>query len=356
MAAARLGLKSTIEETRAEKLLGIATLFNDNGGGFGNPNMPVPLRYGAAHTHRLGGEWGMNMQNMPADRKKDDKSKLRASLKAPNGSQVIVADLGQIECRLSAWLVGCDTLLSEFRNKKDPYSLLASEVFGRPINRKLPGMEVEGFIGKTGILGLGYGCGKDNFDVMVNRSARTFEIDLTGKYDRSIGDKAVDAYRKRYKEYPAGWRALNNILQSAWLQGNNMEYGPGGVVKIQKGKVIGPTGLELRYADPKYNYDTEELSYRYGRFTHKIYGAKLLENITQYLARLVVMDAALRLYRKGLRFVLQAHDELVYIVRDEQVDEAKALIHSEMIRPPVWASDLPLTADVGVGDSYASAK
>ncbi len=287
----------------------------------------------------------MNMQNMPADRKKDGKSKLRASLKAPQGNKVIVADLGQIECRLSAWLVGCDTLLGEFRDKKDPYSLLASEVFGRPINRKLPG-----------ILGLGYGCGKDNFDVMVNRSARTFEIDLTGKYDRSVGDKAVDAYRKRYNEYPAGWRELNNILQAAWLQGNNMEYGPGGVVKIQKGKVIGPTGLELRYADPAYNYDTEELSYRYGRFRHKIYGAKFLVNITQYLARLVVMDAAVRLYRKGLRFVLQAHDELVFIVKQEDVDEAKALIHSEMIRPPAWASDLPLTADVGVGGSYAEAK
>ncbi len=67
VAAARLGIKSTIEETRAQRLLDVANL--DWSGTYRHGNkMPIPLRYGAAHTHRLGGDWKMNMQNMPSGR------------------------------------------------------------------------------------------------------------------------------------------------------------------------------------------------------------------------------------------------------------------------------------------------
>ncbi len=374
MAAARLGLRSTIEESRAEKLLSIATL--DWPGG---ANMPIPLRYGGAHTQRLSGDWGMNMQNLPADRKKTGASKLRASLKPPEGYKVIVADLGQIEARLSAWFCNAKTLLGQFADKKDPYAILASEIFGRPINRKVD--FAEGFIGKTGILGLGYGCGKDKFHTMVVQGARAFDVDISAVYTREIGDRAVDTYRKLHKEIPAMWRQLDNILEMSWLHGaNKMVAGPGHIINFGKGFVVLPNGMKLHYDDPTEEevvhervaaptfpndikvegvpttYTRTEYSYKYGRTRHKIYGAKFLENITQALARIVVMDAAVRLWRRGLRFVLQAHDELVFIVHQDNVDEAKQLIHGEMIRPPTWASDLPLTADVGVGGSYAAAK
>ncbi len=375
MVAARLGLKSTIEETRAEKLLSIATLDWP-----GDTNMPVPLRYGGAHTQRLSGDWGMNMQNMPADRKKTGASKLRASLKPPEGHKVIVADLGQIEARLSAWFCGAQKLLAQFANKQDPYAILASEIFGRPIVRKID--FAEGFVGKTGILGLGYGCGKDKFHTMVVQGARAFDVDIAAVYSREIGDRAVDTYRRIHKEIPEMWSHLDAALKQSWLHGaNKWVVGPGQVVSFGRGYVILPNGMKLYYGDPMEEevtyeraarvpsfpndvkvegqpttYTRTEYSYQYGRTRHKIYGAKLLENITQALARIVVMDAAVRLYRKGLRFVLQAHDELVFIIKHDDVDGAVELVHSEMIRPPSWAPDLPLTADVGVGDSYASAK
>ncbi len=343
MAAARLGLKSTIEETRAEKLLSIATLPWPNGA-----NMPMPLRYGGAHTHRLSGDWGMNMQNMPADRKKDGKSKLRASLKPPQGSKVIVADLGQIECRLSGWLCGAQTLMAQFAEKRDPYAALGSAIFNRPINRKVD--IIEGFLGKTGILGLGYGCGKERFFNMSVQLARTMGLDQS-LITRDITDRAVDAYRAMHKEFPATWRRLDVMLRQAW-SGNTIMHLAKDVVEVSHGLVHLPGGLKLHYDTPRHEVD---VGFRYGE-DHNIYGAKLLENITQALARIVVMDAAVRLYRKGLRFVLQAHDELVFIIKHDDVDEAVKLVHLEMIRPPVWAPDLPLTADVGVGDSYASAK
>jgi DNA polymerase I-like protein with 3'-5' exonuclease and polymerase domains len=76
------------------------------------------------------------------------------------------------------------------------------------------------------------------------------------------------------------------------------------------------------------------------------------------------MNAALRIRDRGrhtdapyaFRFVLQAHDELVFIVPDELLDVAKQIIHGEMTRPPSWGKDIPLVADVGVGKSYGEAK
>ncbi len=349
MAAARLGLKSTIEETRAEKLLSIAELpWPEHAVG----NMPVPLRYGGAHTHRLSGDWGMNMQNMPADRKKDGKSKLRASLKAPEGHAIIVADLGQIECRLSGWLCKAETLMGQFERKEDPYAALATQIFGRMINRKVD--HVEGFIGKTGILGLGYGCGKERFFTMAQQGARVMGIDQD-QVTREICDLAVDTYRTMHKEFPTTWRRLDSILEKGWAGVNHMHIRKG-VVEVSNGVVHLPNNLKLYYHTPKHNTPDGGFVFEYGGTKHDIYGAKLLENVTQALARIVVMDAAIRLYGRGLRFRMQAHDELVFIVRQECVDEAKQIIHGEMIRPPDWATDLPLTADVGVGDSYAEAK
>jgi DNA polymerase len=369
MAAARIGLKSTLEETRTEKLLSIAGLPWPSGA----PCMPIPLRYGGAHTHRLSGEWKMNMQNMPTVRGSKGKSKLRQSLLAPPGHTVVTCDLSQIEARLSAWICGCTRLVDEFAKNMDPYSLLAADIFGMPgLNRKLKAPDgslvypIEGFIGKTGILGLGYGCGKDNFDTMVIESARKDGLDISQKYTRAIGDKAVDAYRHRYREIPRGWRILDQLIQTAWMSGSGQaKFGP---CMISYGNVLLPSGLSLRYAEPQSRFNKEtghgEFRYRYGKFWHKLYGAKFLENIVQALARIVVMNAALRIRDRGFHtvnptdyfFNLQGHDELVFLVQNAEVDRAKAIILEEMRRRPSWASDAPIDAELGQGASYGEAK
>lgn len=370
MAAARLSLKSTLEETRTSKLLSIAQLEWPD---FVKGRMPVPLRYGGAHTHRLSGEWKMNMQNMPTVRGSKGKSKLRQSLIVADDEEVVTCDLAQIEARLCAWICGDAVLLEEFAKYTagdksfDPYNRLATAIFGRPVNRKLTGTidEIMGFIGKTGILGLGYGAGKDRFDTMVVQSARAQGTDISQIYNRQIGDTAVDTYRRRYAKIPAGWRTLDMAVQTAWLSGSgSFKFGP---CVISYGNVTLPSGLSLRYADPGQRMGADgrtEYVYRYGKFYHTLYGAKLLENIVQALARIVVMNAALRIRARGLstinpddyRFVLQAHDELVFIVKKSGLDEAKKIILDEMRKPPTWAPTAPIDAELGVGASYGAAK
>jgi DNA polymerase family A len=377
LALARLGFKSTLEETRTRKLLHIAGLdwstWNAYRGGKGHrPFMPIPLAYGKAHTHRLAGEWKMNMQNMPTVRGSKGKSKLRQSLVVADDECVVTCDLSQIEARLSAWICGCSRLIDEFANKKDPYSQLANDIFGYAVNRKLKDAQgnlvfpIEGFIGKTGILGLGYGAGKDKFDTMVIQSARKDGLDISKIYNRSLGDKAVDSYRRRYGEIPRGWSTLDMAVRSYWLSGSaTYKFGP---VEISYGTVMLPSGLALRYADPQQYVDPDtgrvEYKYRYGKTWHKIYGAKLLENIVQALARIVVMNAALRIRDRGIhtvnpedyRFSHQAHDELVFVVKKDHLDEVKKIVMQEMTRRPSWAPDAPIDAELGVGSNYGEAK
>jgi len=239
LAAARLGHKSTIEETRTEKLISIATLPWEQVGCEGT--LPVPLAYGRAHTQRLAGEWGMNMQNLPTERGSKGKSRLRKGLIVPPDHEVVVADLGQIEARLVAWICGAKNLLKQFRDKLDPYAILASEIFGFPVNRKVH--KIEGFIGKTGILGCGYGAGAPKFFNMVLTQSRINDINLGGMWTPELALKSVGAYRSTYFAIPQGWNRLGNILETSWLGHARSVFGP---VTIEHGKVLGPNGLTLK--------------------------------------------------------------------------------------------------------------
>jgi DNA polymerase family A len=338
LAAARLAHKSTIEETRAEKFLRISSLPWGNGSGL----LPVALRYGGAHTHRLSGEWGLNMQNLPRElqnlARKKEMSQLRRSLMAPPGHKVVAADLSQIEARLVALVCGELELLEQFRCGKDVYALFATKVFQRAVtDKKSP----ERFVGKTGILGLGYGCGVDRFFAMVTMQARQYGIDLSAlEFDRYKAQATIDTYRGTYHRIRNTWHRLDLFLHSILFSRNTTQKAVLGPVTIRSAEIELPNGMRLLY-----NYNES-----------KLYGALLLENIVQALARIVVMQAAVRISARGYRFALQAHDELVYLIPEAEVEDAKNIILEEMTRVPTWAPELPLAAELGVGDNYGSAK
>jgi DNA polymerase len=362
LACARLGLRSTIERTRGEKILSIASLpWAKYRARYMGGTMPIPLRYSGAHTHRLSGEWKINMQNLPAGRGKR-KSKLRKALVAPPGCQVLVADLSQIECRIAAWLCGETDLIDQFATKKDPYSILASKIFGFIVDKKIH--LLERFIGKSGVLGLGFGCGADKFFNMVLRAARGMGMDmgpLLAVWTPGLAQKSVNTYRQANSHIRDAWGQLDTILNTSWCGatapvcwGPATPAFPTGVVEIGHGYVLLPNGMKMVY--DVVPAEGGEWRYRYGRKTPKIYGAKFLENIVQALARIVVMDAALRLWSLGYKFALQAHDELAFIVRTEDAENAKAVVLAEMCRRPIWAPDLPLDAEANFGPSYGDAK
>ena len=330
LAAARLSQKSTIEETRTERFLNIARLPWGNGA-----MLPVALRYGGAHTHRLSGEWKLNMQNLPRDKAK---SKLRQALVAPEQFKIVTADLAQIEARIVAVLCGEDKLVEAFRRGDDVYAQFATLVFNRVITKaKNPN---ERFLGKTAILGLGYGCGPDRYYQMVTTQARQNNISLDGIFSEDIARSTVGKYRTLFSKISMAWRLLDSALARIINSPNDTQSRKWGPVTFRSGCIELPNRLFLRYQ----------------RNDPQLYGAKLLENIVQALARIVVMQAAVRLAQQGLRFILQAHDELVFVVADDRVKESSEIISAEMIREPKWLPGLPLAVEIGVGQNYGEAK
>ena len=333
LVAARLSQKSTIEETRAQRFLNVAKLKWGNGA-----LLPVALRYGGAHTHRLSGEWKMNMQNLPRDK---TRSKLRAALTAPPGYKLITGDLAQIEARIVAKLAGQEALVQAFRRGDDVYAQFAGIVFGRTITKK--DNPAERFIGKTGVLGLGYGCGHERFYKMVVTQARQFDIDIEGLFDARTAEMTVRTYRTLFNRIPALWYQLDQLLaavlvgQGAFARWPDPDTGP---LEFWPGRIILPNKMTLRYTLPD----------------PKLYGAKILENIVQALARNVAMQAAVRLARRDLRFVLQSHDELLFSVPEDAVADARLIIEEEMTREPRWLPGLPLAVEIGEGDNYGSCK
>ena len=349
--AARLGVKSTLDEARCERLLAIAKLPWEIAG-LPSGTMPVPLRYAGAHTQRLSGDWKINLQNLPSGRGTTS-SELRDALEAPPGHKVVVCDLGQIEARLTAWLTRAP-LLQTFKAGEDPYCMMASAIFGRPITKA---DEFERFVGKSAVLGLGFGLGKDNFYIKTAAGARLQGLDLGDKWTQALADRTVDTYRRVQSPTKAFWRLLDDHLERAWAgRQSPATLGP---VTIGHGYVEGPGGLRMLYHLPDDGVQTAEIWYSYGGRPRKIYGAAFLENIIQFLARIIQMNAALRLQATKIPFLRMAHtvhDELIYVVPDRYVDKAKQIVHSQMIIPPSWGPDIPLKADVGSGQAYGGAK
>jgi DNA polymerase len=330
LANARLAIRSTIEETRSERFITVASLPWRNG----QRMMPIPLRYGGAKTHRLSGDWSMNLQNLVRD---TTKSKLRRSLIPPPGYKIVAADSSQIEARLVAQLCGQIDLVEAFRDGVDVYADFASDVFGQIVTKKE--QPNQRFIGKTAVLGLGYGCGWERFHQMVITQARQYGIALDGLFDEEVARATVKTYRKRFKRVPATWRELDRLQHRVLMNdfAGEKEFGP---VTIMPRRILLPNRLFLRYDDPP----------------EDLWGGTLLENICQALARVIIMQAALRLDRRGYRFILQAHDELGFCVPDDRLEEATAAIMEEMTTPPAWLPDLPLAAEVKVGDDYGGCK
>lgn len=358
LVAARLSHKSTIEETRTERFLSISNLqwpasyLTFRGNGLKAP-APMPLRYGAAHTHRLGGDWKMNVQNFPSRSKINH---LKCALMAASGFKVGNVDSSQIEARIVAWLCKEWELLEQFRLGLDPYKIFAAKVFHIDVSQV---SAEQRFLGKTSILGLGFGLGWVKFKHQVRvKSLEAMKLSGMGQ-ELILQDQQslliVNTYRGTYPGVEKMWRALNAAISILAGGFGTFTIGP---CEFQKGRITLPNGLYLHYHNLRQTPDG--WVYDHAGKPRRLYGGALLENIVQALARIIVMDAAIRIASrlKGtcIQLALQVHDALAYIVPDNLVGVVGAIMKEEMNRRPAWAIDLPLACDLKFGQTYGDAK
>jgi DNA polymerase I-like protein with 3'-5' exonuclease and polymerase domains len=354
--AARLGIKSTLEETRTESFLGIAE----------RGPLPILLNYWGAHTGRASGGDKMNLQNLPRG------GALRKSIKAPKGHKLIAVDSSQIEARVVAWLAGQADLVEDFRNNVDIYSKFASYVYGRPVDRKRKEVDpttgkefnpdkVEGFVGKTCILGLGYGMGWEKFKGTLKIGMGGVSVD----FDTEQAQSTVNIYRNKYSYIAGSWKTATGVLEKM-VKGFETELGVGIHLRCTPEGIHLPNNTMVRY--PNLRFDPIEKQFLYdGRFGPvKIYGGKVIENVVQALARIVVFDQMAKIDqhlrkldgKNGERYkvVLTVHDEVVAVVPEHYAQTCLDFMVNVMSTPPAWAADLPVACEGDIGDSYGDAK
>ena len=331
LVAARLGTKSTLEETRTERFIGIAA----------RGALPVPLRYYAAHTGRWGGDDKLNLQNLPR------KSILKSCIIAPDGYLMIDSDSSQIEARTLAWLAGQDDLVAAFDRGDDVYKIMASAIYNKAESDIT---KDERFVGKTTILGCGYGMGAKKFQAQLKNFGVEFELDAA--------EHVIDTYRKTYPKITELWKSAASSLK-AILQNQQTTLGRNEALKIEGDSgILLPNGLYLRYPNLRILDNEEgraELVYdtKKGRavMQTRIYGGKVIENVCQALARIVIGEQMLMVAKK-YKVVMTVHDAIACIVPTEEVETAKEYVELCMRMRPSWGTELPLNCEAGYGVSY----
>ena len=347
--ATRLQVKSTIEETRTASLLSLSQRdWGDRGAGW----MPVPYRYYGAHTGRFSGDGGVNFANLKRG------SPIRDAIEAPRGYRIVHRDASQIEARMVAWLAECDTLVTAFEEGRDIYSEFATVFYGRPVTKA----DVkERFTGKTAILSLGYGAGHARFRHALFIGQGGVSVQLT----LDEADELVRFYREMYREIPALWARANEMLRRmiATNEGrSNTPFKPVPVVEYATDVLWLPNGLSIQYPHLRWrnNPTSNEREIVYDApmvGTKKLYGAKMIENICQALARIVVTDVALRVkHATGFRPVLGTYDSWDYCIPESEVQAFDELLAAEFTVTPVWAPDLPLASEGGWGRTLLEAE
>ena len=374
---ARLKVKSTTERTRAQRFLDIGQ----------RGTLPVPLSYYGA----LSGRWtaskgsAINMQNLKRG------SFLRKAIMAPEGHQLVVGDLSQIEPRVLAWLSDYTEMLDIFRAGGDPYAAFGAQMFG------IPGMTKDSHpihrqSAKSALLGAGYGLGWASFAAQLlvgflgapplrYTKADARQLGVSQQYVQRFVDwednltkmaeiphtcsegellihcvvakKIIDVYRATAHAVTSFWDMCSGLIETSLYGGKEYTHK---CLTFRKEQIILPNGMSLLYPRLRRKRDeTGRQQWVYGEDETKLYAGKITNNVTQAVARIVMTDGMLRV-SKRYPVVGTVHDELLAIASDEEANDAKTWVLAQMVMEPRYLPGIPLGADGGVHRRYGLAK
>lgn len=344
VAEVRLGVKSTIEETRTQRLIDVSK----------RGPLPIMIKYYAAHTGRFGGGDKLNLQNLPARKG----NAIRSALAAPAGMKLIACDSSQIEARMLAYAAGQMDLVQAFRDGRDVYSEFATKVYGMLVTKA---DKDKRFVGKTCILGLGYGMGHVKFRETLKLGGITI--------DEAEAKRIVYLYRDTYPMIVKLWTLCDGVIK-------DMVAGRSGVVcnilPYSIDGIVLPNGMVLRYhalraTENGFGYINDNRGFR--KLTARIvagtepdtvpwtniYGGKVVENIVQALARIIVSEQMTAI-SQWYQVIFQVHDENIICVPDAEALVAQQVMERCMSAPPSWAPDLPVACESAIGDNYGECK
>jgi DNA polymerase len=335
LAAARIGNKSTLEETRTENFIQIAN----------RGKLPVPLKYsGAVVSHRWSGVDGINLQNLPRT------SELRRAICAPKGWKLVASDLSNIELRLAYWFAQSSAKIQQIKDGIDLYKQSASEITGIEYDKVDKDLR---YIFKVVNLSGIYGVGANKMHSILKQGGVKKELNEV--------KNIVYAYRRANPELVEAWQDAGTMLESI-RAGQLYRMGNGSIItSVPHEGMMKPNGMMLGLPNlRKLKTDTGE-SWAYDKLMGRtiipeyIHPSKTFQRCIQSLARDIIGEQLIQV-AKVYDVVMTVHDELVMLCPEDEVDECVAYVKKCMTTAPTWCSDLPLGCEVGVGDNYMDAK
>lgn len=280
---------------------------------------------------------------------------VRTALIARKGCRFIVADFSAIEARVLAWLAGEEWRLKVFEEGGDIYCASASQMFHVPVEKH----GVNGHLrqkGKISELALGYGGSIGALQAMGSREMNIPDEELKPLVDgwrkanprivqfwRSVGDAAMKAVRERttVRAGKVTFCCKDGVLFAKLPSGRTLAYiAP----RLETGRFGSAVITYQSYDKTEKAADEEEeapVTRRWQR--EETYGPKIVENLTQAIARDLLCAAMMNLEAAGYRICMHIHDECVIEtpIGQGSLEEACRL----MAIAPVWAEGLPLRAD-----------
>lgn len=286
---------------------------------------------------------------------------IRTAFVASPGNKLIDADFSAIEARVLSWFAGEEWRLEVFRTHGKIYEASASQMFGVPIEKIKKGNPEYALRakGKVAELALGY---QGSVNALVSMGA--LDMGLDAEELPSI----VELWRDRNAKIRALWWEMNQAAIDVITAGGSRrvqcvvlarEYDPAQDVTVMSIEL--PSGRKLYYVDPQIGenrFGGQSITYmgvndqkKWARL--ETYGGKLVENVTQAIARDALAEAIERLEAAGYPIVFHVHDEVIidmtpYASDGEMLDQVVQI----MAKPIAWAPGLPLGADGWVGDYF----
>lgn len=343
---ARLGVRSTIDQTRAERLGWMSR----------RGRLPVYLHYCGAHTTRWSGGDKVNWQNFKRG------GGIRRSVRAAAGAVIVKADKSQVECRYLNMLAGQMDVIERFRRGDDPYTAIASAAYGHEVYKpkkddpRREEMETKRGTGKQLELSCGYGAGADT--IVATAARGTYGPPV--RIDRATGLAWRDLYRATHPAVISYWKNAEACLPrlAAQQTGADTRGFSWSIFHFEHGKVWLPNGCPLMY--PQLSWMTSKYkpqgawhyATRYGAAT--LWGGAFVENLIQAAARVDMSQTILRLEKNyGHRPALLEHDAYATVVTIDKSEQALQDVLTEFRRAPSWCPGIPLDAEGSISERYS---
>jgi hypothetical protein len=331
--------------------------------------MSYNLKYfGADATGRWSGDAGFNVQNMPRDKKYG--VNIRNLISPKDGKTLVVADLSQIEPRLTAFLAGDTDFLRLVAEGMSPYEAHARQTMGWT-GGKLKDEDPELYLlSKVRVLQLGYGSGWFKFaetvkqygqtqilassfsradELRFQNFAKTYQPGKASAYTNlSVEERRqwvnafiqVQDFRDKNPKITSAWKNLDRQLKASASDGDDF-------------KIEIPSGRTLNYFRCRHEPDGVTCATQLGSIRRtKMYGANLFQNSVQSLARDCFGFILKNLYDAAFDVVLHVHDEVVVEVEEKHAEEAKNDIQKFMTEGPEWMKDVPLASEAIITKEY----